>query len=321
MKAIHVSEFGDPTVMQIVDLPIPKPSQHEILVKIEATGVNPVDTYIRQGTYPLLPKLPYTPGMDGSGTITELGSQISNLNLGDRVYLSGSLTGTYAEYALCTIDQVHPLPQSISFSQGAAIGIPGAAAWRALFIRGKVKAGENLLIHGASGTVGLAAIQLAKAAGLTVYGTAGSEQGMKLVEETGASAVFSHRQSDYIDQIKHHGAPGGFDIILEMLGNLNLEKDLELLAPGGRVVIIGSRGRIEIDPRATMGKETDIRGMSLFNASEQEMRQTHAGLLGAMESGYYTPVVASTYSYGEAHKAHQQALNNGNCGKIVLIPN
>lgn len=321
MKAIQVSNFGAPEVMQVVDLPIPKPDKNEILVKIEAAGINPVDSYIRQGTYPQLPELPYIPGMDGSGTIEEPGSECAGFTKGDRVYLSGSITGTYAQYALCLESQVHPLPESISFPQGAAIGIPGAAAWRALFIRGEANPGENLLIQGASGTVGLTATQLARAAGLTVYGTAGTEQGMKLVEENGASLVFNHRQEGYMEELKALLSEKGVNLILEMLANVNLEKDLDVLAPRGRVVIIGNRGRIEIDPRATMGKETDIRGMSLFNANEQERHQTHAGLIGALKSGVYQPVVASTHDFEEVQKTHLQVLGNGNGGKIVLIPN
>lgn len=320
MKAIRVESFGDPEKMQLTDIPRPEPARGEVVIEVAAAGVNPVDTYIRGGVYPQLPEPPYTPGTDAAGTVTALGKGLTGIKEGDRVYCAGCPDGTYAQFIVCPIERIYPLPNAIGFFEGACLGVPGGASWRALFQRGAAKAGETVLIHGASGAVGLSAVQLAHAAGLKVLGTASTQKGLDLVSELGAAEVFNHYDPKYIQTLKAATADKGIDLIIEMLANTNLEKDLDLLAPGGRVVVVGSRGRIEIDPRATMGKETDIRGMSLFSATMAEIAQIHAALIGAMKAGFYKPVVAAKYPLAQAAEAHRQILKTGNCGNIVLIP-
>jgi len=319
MKIIEVKEFGNPDVMELVERPVPLPATGQVVVKVEAVGVNPVETYIRAGTYPRLPDLPYTPGGNVSGTIYSCGPEVMQWQQGDRVYSAATISGGYGEMALCGTDQIFRLPENISFTQGAAIGVPAATAWRALFIRGRGRVGERLLIHGASGSVGQAAVQLAKDAGMVVFGTAGSEQGCSLVQELGAEAV-NHNEQGYKDGLLRVTSGAGFDLILEMLANKNLETDLHLLAPRGRVIIIGSRGRIEIDPRLTMGKETEIRGLAVFNATHEEVIKTHAALLSAMERGILMPTVSQEMPLADAPLAHQRVMEDGKCGKIVLIP-
>jgi NADPH:quinone reductase len=180
-------------------------------------------------------------------------------------------------------------------------------------------AGERLLIHGASGSVGQAAVQLARDAGMVVFGTAGTAQACSLVQDLGAVAV-NHNQGGYDEALLSATSGEGFDLILEMLANKNLAKDLLLLAPRGRVIVIGSRGRIEIDPRLTMGKETDIRGLAVFNASREEVVATHTALISAMERGVLLPAVSREMALEDAPLAHHLVMNDGNCGKIVLIP-
>lgn len=318
MKAIRVDQFGNPEVLKVADIEQPQAGDGQILVKVSAIGVNPVDTYLRAGMYPVLPELPFTPGLDGAGSIAQIGDGVAGWNVGDRVYFVGTLTGAYAEYALCNPLQVHPLPEGMSYSQGAAVGTPGAAAWRSLYLRGEARAGQKLLIHGASGSVGTTAIQLARATGLPVTGTAGTQKGLDLIADLGAKA-FNHRTEDYLADLSDTTGGIGFNLILEMLANVNLEKDLDLLAPRGKVIVVGSRGRLEIDPRATMGAERDIRGMSLFNATPRENAETHAALVAAMETGILSPVVSLELPLEEASEAHKQVLQSGNCGKIVLM--
>ncbi|TYO98265.1 NADPH2:quinone reductase [Geothermobacter ehrlichii] len=318
MRAILVKQFGEPEVMQTGEVASRPPGRGELLVRIAAAGVNPVDTYIRAGTYPVLPKLPYIPGFDAAGCIEQVGEGVDGFRAGQRVWLSGALTGTYAEYALCRPDQVHPLPDHIGFEQGAAIGIPAGAAWRALFIRGGARPAEKVLVHGASGAVGQTAVQLAAAAGLRVFGTAGTEAGRELVRAAGAEAVFDHGAADYADRLAE--TTGDVDLIIEMLANVNLKRDLMLLAPRGRVVIVGSRGRIELDPRLTMGKETEIRGMSLFAASDEERRQTNAALAAALDSRVLQPRISRQFPLDEAAAAHHAVLETHTLGKIVLKP-
>jgi NADPH2:quinone reductase len=319
MKAIVVKEFGSPEVMKVLDCELRAPGAGEVLIAVKAIGVNPVETYIRAGTYPRLPQLPYTPGGNVSGTIEACGEGVTSLKAGDRVYSAATVTGAYAEKTICHSDDVFLLPESISFAQGTALGVPAATAWRGLFIRGEAKKGERVLIHGASGSVGQAALQLAKAAGMEVFGTAGSAEGCQMVEQLGALSC-NHNTSGYEKVLMEATSGKGFDLILEMLANKNLEKDLDMLAVRGRVVIIGSRGRIEIDPRATMGKESDIRGLALFNATRAELAVTHDGLAKAMADGTLSPQISREFFLKDAPAAHVQVMKDGNGGKIVLIP-
>ncbi len=320
MKAIQVQTFGEPETLQLVELVVPEPAAAEVLIKVEAIGVNPVDTYIRAGTYPVLPSLPYTPGKDVSGIVVKVGEGVKKWQEGDRVYSAGTVSGGYAEFTLCHQSLIFALPPNIDFKQGASIGVPGAAAWRALFIRGRAGKGDKLLVHGASGSVGLIAIQIAVSAGLEVHGTAGTEEGLEKIEKAGASRVFNHRAAGYLEEIKTGCADNGYDIILEMLANINLVNDLSLLGVGGRVVIIGSRGEITIDPRSTMAKETEILGMSLFNSSDNEMKAAHVGLYHEMITGRLLPEIALELPLKDAPEAHRRVLQSGNCGKILLIP-
>lgn len=314
MKAIRVSAFGDPSVLELQDVPALSPAPGQLLIRLHAAGVNPVEAYVRAGKYNRLPDLPYTPGSDGAGVV----EQSDTLPSGTRVFLTGSITGAYAEQALCTPEQAVPLPGHVSFEQGAALGVPyGTAAW-ALFYRGCVRSGETLLIHGASGGVGTAAVQLARAAGLRVFGTAGTPEGLELVKQNGAETAFNHHDPHYREQIKAATGGRGLDIILEIAAHQNLGHDLPLLANRGRVVVIGSRGPVEIDPRNIMLREADIRGMTLFSASPSERAEIYGRISGGLEDGTLKPIVGQTFPLGDAARAHEQIMTSSARGKIVL---
>ena len=321
MNAIQVHEFGGPEVLRIEEVAAPQPCPGEVLIRIQAIGVNPVETYIRAGTYARLPALPYTPGNDGAGVIEQIGDSVTEFKPGDRVYTAGSVSGTYAEFTLCRAEQVHRLPAKISFPQGAAIGTPYATAYRGLFQRGHAKPGETVLVHGASGGVGTAAVQLSRARGLHVLGTAGSDEGQKLAREQGAHEMFDHRAPDHFEQIMKETNGGGVDVIVEMLANVNLGKDLTILAKNGRVVIIGSRGSAEINPRDTMQRDADVRGMVLPNTPPEEMTSIHAALVAGLENGTLRPVIGKEFPLTEAAQAHRAVMQAGAIGKIVLVPN
>ncbi len=320
MKSIRVHEFGGPEVMRLEDVADLKPGRGELVVRIHAVGVNPVDTYIRTGMYARKPQLPYTPGADGAGTVAAVGEGVTRFKAGDRVYTAGSITGTYAAQALCAESQVHPLPPKASFAQGAALGVPYGTAYRALFQRARAVAGETVFVHGASGGVGIGAVQLARAAGMTVIGTAGTDKGRALVEREGAHHVLDHSSAGYLEHLVSLTGGRGADVILEMLANVNLGKDLGVLAFGGRVVVIGSRGPVEINPRDAMGRDADVRGMSLFNAPEREMATIHAALYAGLENDTLRPVIGQEMPLAEAARAHQQVMAPGAYGKIVLVP-
>jgi len=247
-----------------------------------------------------------------------VGEGVTKFRAGDRVYTAGSISGTYAEYALCDPVQLHPLPANASFAQGAAMGTPYATAFRGLFQRAQAKPGETLLVHGASGGVGTAAVQLARAHGLRVLGTAGTERGRDLVRKQGADEVFDHRASDYLAAIVKVTAGRGVDVILEMAAHLNLGKDLTILAPRGRVVVIGNRGRVEIDARETMSRDADIRGMVLPNTPTDELASIHAALVAGLADGSLHPVIGRELTLAEAPEAHRVVLEPGAFGKIVL---
>ena len=321
MKAIRVHGFGGPEVLRLEEVPTPQPGPGEVLVRMHAIGVNPVETYIRAGKYARLPALPYTPGNDGAGVVEQIGDSVTRFKPGDRVYTAGSISGTYAEFALCKTEQVHQLPANVSFAQGSAMGTPYATAYRGLFQRADAKPDETVLVHGASGGVGTAAVQLARARGLRVFGTAGSDQGRKLAREQGAHEVFDHRAPDQFEQIMKATDGRGVDVIVELLANGNLAKDLTMRAKSGRVAIIGSRGRVEIDPRDAMQRDADLRGMVLPNTPPAEMASIHAALVAGLEKGTLRPVIGKEFPLAEAAEAHRAVMGSGAFGKIVLLPN
>ena len=318
MKAIIVKEFGAPEVMKLEEVSTPKPNENQILVRVEAAGVNPVDTYIRQGIHAQKPKLPYTPGKDSAGIVEETGENVTKFKKGDKVYTADSVTGTYAEFTLCEEDQVHKLPENISFEQGAGVFVPFATAYRALFQKAEAKAGETVLIHGASGGVGTAAIQWARNAGLKIIGTASSDEGKNLVKEQGADLVLDHSGENYLQEIKDFTDGKGVDVILEMLANENLNKDFEVLKMFGRIIIIGNRGSIEFNPRLTMGKDATVFGMSLFNAPDEAMREVYDAIYKGLSEGFLNPIVGSTFPLEDAPKAHHAVIEEKAFGKIVL---
>ncbi|HMK82725.1 MAG TPA: NADPH:quinone reductase [Candidatus Bathyarchaeia archaeon] len=318
MKAIRVHEFGSPEVMHLEDVPDLHPGADQVLVSIKAAGVNPADTYVRTGTYALKPSLPYTPGMEGAGLVEETGENVKGLARGKRVYLSGSVTGTYAEQTLCTIEHVHPLPDHLSFSQGAAVSVAYTTAYRALFQRGHALPGETVLVHGATGGVGIAAVQLSKAAGMLVIGSGGSERGRKLLLDEGANFVIDHRSPGHLDQVLTLTNGQGADVILEMLANVNLGLDLKALAKGGRVLIVGSRGRVEVDPRDLMSREAAVLGVYIM--SKDEKKSAHCAIGAGLANKSLHPIVGKEIPLREAPRAHHEVMQPGAYGKIVLVP-
>lgn len=320
MKAIVVREFGEPEVMRLEDIPTPETSGTQVLVHVNAAGVNPVDTYLRTGIHAHAPKLPYTPGKDAAGIVESIGEAVTKFAVGDRVYTADSSTGTYAEFALCAEKQLGRLPDNVSFEQGAGIWTPYATSYRALFQKAAAKTGETVLIHGASGGVGIAAVQWAKNAGLRVVGTASSDDGAKLVLDQGAEAVFDHTDEDHLSEIREFTEGRGVEIIIEMLANVNLERDFEALAMFGRIVVVGSRGSLQFTPRQAMTKDANIYGMSLFNSSQPERDEIHTAIFEGLAQSTLKPVVGKAFPLADAPRAHHEIIDNKALGKIVLTP-
>lgn len=319
MKAIIVREFGGPEVLKLEEVPDPAPGPGQVLVAIKAIGVNPVDTYLRSGTYTRKPELPYTPGTDAAGVVAAAGAA-SPFKTGDRVYVYGALFGAYAEKAVVEFSRAFPLPDALSFEQGAAIGVPYATAHRALFQSGGARRGETVLVHGASGGVGVAAVQLALSAGLIVIGTAGGDKGVSLLKSLGVTYALDHRKPGYMDEVLMLTNAKGPELIIEMLANANLPEDLRVAAHRGRIVIVGSRGLVAVDPRVTMTKDLTVRGMSLHNMTDAEREHVHAALAEGFANGALKPLIGAKFPLAEAASAHAAILVPGARGKIVLLP-
>lgn len=323
MKAIVVRAFGNEDVLEYTTgAPCPRPGPGQALVRLYAAGVNPVDTYIRTGNYAMgVPALPYTPGRDGAGIVEEWGPGAEGPACGSRVFVAGvaarACSGTYAEYVVCDAAVVRPLPDATSFAEGAAMGTPGLAAANALFCRAKLRGGETVLVHGASGGVGTLAVQLARRCGAVVLGTAGTQDGMEMVRRLGAHMVFNHRKEGYLNEIRAATGGRGPQVILEMAAHANLGKDLGLLAKYGRVVIIGSRGPLELDPRLAMTAEAAVLGMTLGNMPPADAEANLSLLAAALEDGL-RPVIEKELPLEEAPLAHRQVLSHSGAGKIVL---
>ncbi|XP_072430981.1 quinone oxidoreductase isoform X3 [Chiloscyllium punctatum] len=286
MRTVRVYKFGGPSELKLeMDIPIPNPGENQVLIKIHACGVNPVETYMRAGTYPRKPSLPWTPGNDVAGVVEQVGQFVSKFKKGDRVFTCGTITGGYAEYTVASENRVYPLPENLNYKQGSAIGIPYFTAYRALFHKAHVKAGETVLIHGASGGVGIAACQIARAYGLKVLGTAGTQEGLSLVQKNGAHKTFNHRETGYIDKIK----------------------------------IVGCRGSIEINPRDTMAKESSIIGVAFGTITEEDRLESAAAFFAGMEMGWLKPVVGPEYTLEKVAQAHEDIIKGpGTMGKMIL---
>jgi NADPH2:quinone reductase len=325
MKAIRVHEFGGPAVMKLEEVPDPIAGPGDVVVRVRAAGVNPVDAYMHTGTYARKPILPYTPGQDGAGEIVSAGADVREFKAGDRVYVCGvgntiAGAGTYAELALCIPSQLHHLPARVSFGQGAALGVPYCTAYRALFQRAGARPGETVLIHGATGGVGIAAVELAHARGLRVIGSGGTDAGLKAAREHGADVVVNHRTAGYADEIMKATGGQGVSLVIEMAAHVNLDRDLGLLAKHGRIVVVGNRGKTEIDARQAMGRDAAILGMTLFNVSEADFVEIHAGLIAGLANGALNPVVGREIPLADATRAHEAIMEPGALGKIVLVP-
>lgn len=322
MKAIRISQFGTSENLVVEQTEISAPTEDEVRITLYAAGVNPSDVYTSTGTYAIKPNLPYTPGLDGAGIVEQVGEQVTNVKAGDRVFIAslpnGNTTGTLAQQIVCESRFVHPMPENISFEQGAALGIPALTAYRALVGSAKVTSGQTVFIHGASGAVGLQAVQIAKALGANVIGTASRDSGKQLVKEAGADIVLDHIKEETIDKVLNATNGKGPDVIIEFLANENLQTDLQMIAKHGVIVIVGNRGEIEINPRLIMQKECNVRGMVLFNVSAEEHQELIYGVARLLGTEQLKPVIGYSYPLNQAGRAFDAVINGEHNGKIVV---
>lgn len=323
MKAIVASQFGGAEQLHLQTVDLPVLAKDEVCIVMKAAGINPSDTYTLTGTYAVVPSLPYTPGVDGAGIVEAVGEDITHVKVGDRVWIgvspNGRATGTLAETAVCEGRFVHKLPDNVSFEIGAMLGVPAMTAYRALVNRANVQAGQTVLIHGASGGVGLIAVQMAKALGATVVGTASRPEGKEQVRAAGADYVFDHVTAQTLETVRTQLGGQGPDVIIEFLANLNLETDLQLMAKNGTIVVVGNRGTIEITPRLAMQKECAILGMILWNATAQQYAQGVEAVTKMLEQQQITPPVGKRYPLEQTSEAFQAVIDGKGNGKVVVV--
>lgn len=323
MRAIHVENFGGPEVLQLkTNLIVPPLTKTQVLVSCKVAGVNPVETYIREGQYSRLPDLPYIPGSDAAGVIEKIGSDVQGLSVGQRVFVTGRNSGAYAEAIVTESIYVFPLHQRLSFAQGAALGVPYFTAYKALIMGAKAKPGETVLIHGASGAVGNAAVQIARAMGVIVIGTAGTKEGMEVVLRCGAHHVFNHNHKSYEKKMLELLGGEGFDVIIEHLANINLGHDVQMLKPGARIMVVGCRGSVTLNPRHLMLPEASIHGVALGNSTPEEYKQMGCAIVAGIEAGWVNPVINRDYQMEEVQQVHYDIIHSkGAKGKLVLRVN
>jgi NADPH2:quinone reductase len=334
LKRVEVPEYGSEKVLTYIagETPVVIPASPNgvledsdaVTVDLHAIGVNPADTYLRAGNYEFLtPTMPFTPGYDAAGTISAVGVSVTGFTVGDRVWVStipARAAGTYAQQIRCTPAIVHTLPANLSFDEGAAIGVSYTTAYRALVQRGHAVAGETVLVHGASGGVGTAAVQLAHALGLTVIGTASTEPGRDLVLQLGADHALDHSAQDYLTEAQALTGGRGFDLVIEMAAHKNLPQDTGILARNGRIVIVGSRGPVSISPRALMVSEADVRGTAVWNMTPADLDETYTAINTFLSQGAIRPVVGETFALEDAAAAHQAIITTHAPGRIILHP-
>lgn len=307
----------------MASLPALVPGKQEVLIRVRAIGVNPVETYIRAGNYAYTGPWPYTPGHDAAGLVEAVGEGVTRVSPGDRVYTHRTLSGAYAEYALAAEGMVQRLPERLSFRQGAALPTPYYTAYRALFERLHVRPGRTLLVHGATGGVGVAALQLARAHGLHVIGTAGSDDGAALIAPW-CHTVLRHGAPGFVDDVLA-ASPGGRGVhyVLENLANVNLQADLQVVAPmaGAAICVVGSRGDVTVTPRLLMAKEATLTGVMLWGNAGDDWDAAAAHIHAGLAAGTLAPLLGTVYTRLEdAPAAHEEVIAHagGARGKIVI---
>ncbi|KAE8739863.1 hypothetical protein FOCC_FOCC014620 [Frankliniella occidentalis] len=319
MRAVQIHQFGGPEVLQVNNVEVPEEKENEVLVEVKRCGINPVDVYTREGGFAVLPTLPLILGKEVSGVVVRKGRNVTKFKEGDRVYCCLPWNGGYAENVVCSQDHTFILSNKLSFSQGAGMYVPYFTAYRALVIKCQMKKGEKVLVHGASGAVGIAAVQLAKQTGLCVVGTAGTEAGLEIVKKAGADYVFNHREEDHLKKAYEITEGKGFDVLLENMAHVNLGNDLMVLSQKARLAVVGSRNEVTIVPRHLIYTEAMVVGIKLLANTQEEMQEIGNVLLKGADEGWVNPIVDREFDLDSAKEAHNLMISNrGARGKLIF---
>jgi NADPH:quinone reductase len=321
MKAIQVQEYGGPEVLKLVDLKPSKPGSGEALVAVKAAGVNFVDIYLRKGTYRSPKGLPYIPGWEGCGVVEEVGAGVTHVKKGDRVSFLHD-TGTYTQSNIFKADRLIPIPDSITFEQGAAFPLQGLTAHYLLHEYREVKSGEVVLIHAAAGGMGLLLTQWARHLGATVIGTVSTEEKAKAAQQAGAHHTILYSKQDFVQEVKKLTGGHGADLIIDGVGKTTFKGDLEACAKRGNIVIFGAASgpADPVVPNYLMVNSLTISGGSLTNyilTHEETMMRVKAVLSGIKE-GWLKLKIDHQLPLEQAAEAHRLLENRQTIGKVIL---
>lgn len=332
MKAAYIQETGLPQVIHYGDLPKPSPQSGEVLIRVGAVSVNPIDLYIRGGMIAMPLRFPYIIGCDVAGTVEVVGRGVRRFKAGDRVWGSNQglfgRQGTTAEYVVVDEKWLYPTPPTESDAEAAAGALVGITAYLGLFRFAHVQQGDVLFVNGGAGGVGSAVIQQAKAAGARVIATVGSPEKGVYCRQLGADLVLNHRAADLDDQIRDYSAQyGGINVWFETQREPTLDRTISMMAPRGRIIVMAGR---QAQPQFTLGpfytKDLAILGFAMFNASPDEQRECASALNDLYSRGGWHPAVGVTFPMSQSALAQQLQQENtleksGTlAGKIVIVP-
>lgn len=324
MKAVRIHEYGGPEVLLYEEVPKPEPGPAQILVKVAAATVNPVDVAVREDRFPTPRQPPKILGSDGAGVVEQTGAEVTSVEIGERVAFSGlgiGSEGSYAEYAVIAETQVVHLPEELSFTDAAAIGMAFPAAYYALVTRGALREGETVLVQGAAGGVGSASVQLARALGARVLATASGPDAADLVLSLGAEAVIDFRTEDVPERVLELTGGRGVDLIHELVLSTNLPMDIGMVAKGGRIVGTGQGPGPDatVPIGAAIAKDASVLFMNLNNAGRAGVAAIATEVADMVVAGKVRPVIGAELPLAEARRAHEM-LARSHLGKIVLLP-
>lgn len=334
--AMQIARSGGYDVFERVKIPRRAPGPEEVAIDVKACGVNFADNLMRMGMYPEAPKMPFVPGYEVAGIVAAVGSNVTRFKPGDRVMAGTYFTG-YASYTVAEADKTLPMPDSLSFEEGAGLLVNFMTAWVALHEMSRVRKGDHVLIHGIAGGVGLAALEIAKNAGCIVYGTAGSDEKLEYARSKGMDYGVNYRKKNFVDDIRLNVGRRPLDAVLDPLGGDNIAKDRKLLKPTGRVVVYGMANAVKgakanplvnlitglkmfhINLLSLFGQNHGVYGLNVLRMWPFEiMRQVVGSLLVELDAGRLTPAVDKVFPLEQCGEAHRYLQDRRNIGKVVL---
>jgi NADPH2:quinone reductase len=319
MRAIQIKTTGGPEVMELVELQTPKPGAGQVLVKIEASGVNFIDTYLREGRYAA--QLPFTPGQEAAGTVVELGAEVSGFAVGDRVAWNGT-RGTYAEFACAPAADLLKIPEGMSFQQAAAVLLQGLTAHYLAHDTHAIRAGETVLIHAGAGGVGLLLTQMAKRLGARVLTTVSTEQKAELSREAGADKVVLYTTESFVEEVKRQTDGEGLPVVYDSVGKTTFEDSLKCLKPRGLLALYGaSSGAVPpMDPIRLMAGSLYLTRPTLkdYVSTRSELERRAADVFGWVARGELQVRIGATYRLEDAAQAHRDLAGRKTTGKVLL---